>query len=1033
MTDTFRWRPPLPSFGRKGGAPVTLVRSRGQGLLEHLQEYYTERRSVGDLFEVRTSPNMLRRIGIADATPRYLSEYPHWEQAHILLSSLWYKASDNFKLKLRLLLRKRGGLSKVRQWFHTANGMVLPYLISGGQDYQIIDRLTRFTLENCANNYAQFISDMKSLKKRMRKAFALGRSCTCPRYLRTYYAVYSDLAGDPRSTFRSPNEWGRFVLLWTQTRASGLADSKMIAKSVDKFISTVTAPCSMVPLNRSVLNDCVRGCLGVSPDHARISVGTTSCLESSRQEGGKSFHLRRLCRSNRLHTKYDFVTLEPTSLTPRPVRCSEDVVHWAVQTALERPAFVRSARLHCVAEPSKARTITIASYAYQVIMGVFAHVFQATLKSAGVRSGLTRDRHLWRFLTDTMNPQSSNWDSLRMDQPIWSLSTDLSEATDHGNPKIARQVWLAMIQFAMCHPSFPIGLAVLAMNLYCGKRYIFVPHGGKYSLVVTTRGWFMGDMMTKVILTVVHDYSMRLSGLNVYSLVGDDEVALSNERGRLVRHLHHLEQLDFKVSRDDTFISTRLMFYCEEGALVPQRPTQATHVEMRRQRELGYLDYPRIRLLLAEWVETDQYSMTNIGRFSLLGKETKWVHNTNPTAAKQFLIAGLLQHVMVPQDSDTLCPYTPLEIGGDGAYHPDPMFLHRVIEDKSRDPREVRYRIQSLLEGTTAFRFVRSDRLNEVVHKHHLLLPALEEVRKYLPPESVVVPQSDVHRTLLESVKVRGLERPQQTWLRLCRGFYYRRIFAGAEPPVPSFDIQRSFSAGSRDVHPDLGMFLTHWRNPGFRFANHDPYFVIRDRADKADPLHLPWVWSDLDTLKYPSSFSIFSQWMEQDVTLQDRALDDVIRLIVHGQPLPDRVVKRLNLFMESDNYILSQLPKSNVPESYFLVTRDLKLCAQVSRVLTTRRGRDVFVYALDPAIYLVGGLSNGCMYHSSHIPREDYAEVAWVEDPGAILHVDYTEFTDGFPHYPEILDIQYSVYRTSHQLVAVIRPGHTESNPQRL
>jgi hypothetical protein len=420
--------------------------------------------------------------------------------------------------------------------------------------------------------------------------------------------------------------------------------------------------------------------------------------------------------------------------------------------------------------------------------------------------------------------------------------------------------------------------------------------------------------------------------------------------------------------------------------------------------------------------------MTNIGRFSLLGKETRWVSNTNPRALMNFIRAGLLQHIIVPQDRDTLCPYIPLEIGGDGAYTPDPNFLYRVVEDKSRDPQEVKYRIISLLKGTSAFKFVRSDRLNEVVHKHHLLLPVLEEVRKYLPPESVIVPQSETHRVLLESVRVRGLERPQQTWLRLCRGFYYKRIFEGGEPPVPTFSVERSFKGGKSDeLYPDYATFVRHWANPGFKFANHDSYFVVRDLADKADPLHLPWVWSDLDTLRYPSSFNIFSRWMEEDVTLQDRALDDVIQLITRNRPLPDRVVKRLNLFMESDNYILSQCPKEDIPQSYGIVTRDIKLCARVALLLTQRKGIDVFVYALDPAIYLTGGLANGLLYHSSRIPREDYYNLPWVEDPGAILHVDYTEFTDGFPHDESIYDKGYSVYRTSHPTVAVIRFGRDE------
>jgi hypothetical protein len=53
------------------------------------------------------------------------------------------------------------------------------------------------------------------------------------------------------------------------------------------------------------------------------------------------------------------------------------------------------------------------------------------------------------------------------------------------------------------------------------------------------------------------------------SFVGDDLIALSTESRLLRDHLQILRDLEFKISEKDTFISSKIMFYCEEGSLVP--------------------------------------------------------------------------------------------------------------------------------------------------------------------------------------------------------------------------------------------------------------------------------------------------------------------------------------------------------------------------------------------------------------------------------------------------------------------------------
>jgi len=680
-------------------------------------------------------------------------------------------------------------------------------------------------------------------------------------------------------------------------------------------------------------------------------------------------------------------------------------------------------RVHAVSEPSKARTITVAPYAYQVIMGVFAHIFQPCLTARQVRSGLKADRHLWRFLTDVLNPQNKDWEELINDN-VYALSTDLSEATDWGDHSVARQLWDAMIH-ASETDEFPLGLALLAKTLYCGKRYCLLPDstGQSFRLVVATRGWFMGDMMTKVILTLSHQYCCVKSGLVVYTLVGDDEIALDSRREVLENHLTTLGEI-FKVSEDDTFISRNFAFYCEEGTLVPQKVQDTPHVRMKRGLGLDYLDYPRIRLLLPQIIETDAYSMTNIGRFALLGKESKWVHSTNTGAARHYAVASLLQHILVPQEPDTICPYTPLEIGGDGAFPHSVEFMRRVIEDKPLDPREVKFRLSSLLNDRFSYKFVRSDRLDKVVHKHHLYLPKVEGLRQLLPEESILDTSEATSRAMLSSLRVSSIRDPQSVFFDIAKGLYYQSLLDGKKPIEPTFNIEKAFKGGhTHEPTLDIQMLIETWKNPGFKFSNDWGYFVDTRKINKLNPMNLGWNWS-IET-RYPSSRAIFEDWAHENVDLREASLPDIISTLRDRTPLPERVVRRLNLFIESDSYILHTLPREYAELGMVgLITRDQRLCRLVQRKLQSWNNAKVHtVVCIDPAIYMIGRMDEVENHLRPHDAHEGWSMTV-IEDPGAMLYVDYNEFDDGFPLDEGIWDkeVKFFISRWNNVTVATLK-----------
>jgi len=986
-----RWTPPLPSLGRAG--PRILVEPSST-YLHKLEDYYCEFRSCASIFERRVSPGFQEKVLRVRNAPAFLDQFEPRQQKSLLLRNLYYRTSQHFATKLQFEL-DQGKLGRVRQWWHTADATVLPLLISSVEEpaHNEVDHLTRWALENCANNYALFQRDFKSLKKAMRKAFALKGhiddvpcKATMLPYLRSC---------QKKQDFDGPTDFGRYVLLWTQTRATGLADNKMLQTSIEKFISTVSTPSEKVQMDPAVLIETLGGARDADPSKAVLSVGTTACLEKTRAKGGKTTFLQQLARSKSLKARYNFETLEPEYITPVPVRTSEDVLNWAVHNILHHPAYVRCVRVHVVAEPGKARTITVAPYAYQVLMGIFAHVYQATLKSKGVQSGLRADRHLWRFLQQTLNPQNENWDTLQ-EGNVYALSTDLSEATDFGNKDVAREVLHYMIRLT---PGMPRGLSVLMKTLYCSKRYCFVPQGRGFGLVTAKRSWLMGDMMTKFMLTVVHDYCCRLSLLSTYTLVGDDEIALSSHHKQLSNHLLNLEKF-FKISEDDTYISEHFAFYCEEGTILPQYAHDTNHVRMRRGKELLYLDYPRIRLLIPTQLETDAYSATNQGRFALLGKESRWVNQVNQDARLHFAMASLYQHILVPQDRDTLCPFTPLEMGGDGGFPHSPEFLRRVVDDKTHNPRETKFRMVSLLNNMFSHKFVRSDRLDKVVHKHHLYLPKLEGLKGLLPPEAVLEPRTEEAKIMLRSMRFREIEKPQQTFFRLARGLYYKDLLQGRTPAEPVFSIDRKFDGGQSEPQIEYRHFIEKWRNPGFSFQDIDTYFVYKSKIPGMDPMNLGWSKA---VEPYPSSRDLFNDWAEREISFEEMSFPAVLSMIQEGTALPPRVVQRLNLVLESDSYIIHMIP-DEPKEIIGIVTRDIKLCHKVRYACEGRTLKPHYVLALDPVIYLTGRVDD-----TYRLPIDIATAIPvdqeYIPDPGAMLHVDYTEFTDGFPHDLGVFD----------------------------
>jgi hypothetical protein len=710
----------------------------------------------------------------------------------------------------------------------------------------------------------------------------------------------------------------------------------MIERSIEKMISTVTVPSPMVQLKHDVLYDCLGDFRKVDGRNCHVSAGPAATLQSTRQNGGQSGFIQALTQNPCLTRVYNLVDLTYEEIEPRPVRSAQDLLSWAVTEVHCRPTYSKLVRVHAISEASKARTVTVSNFAVQIIFGVLARMLTPALTCPHVVGGLKASRNLWNFLKEDLDPTDTLWGELTP-YSIYGVSCDLEEATDYGNMSVARQILHLAIQRAKAvnGEQFPLGFAVLAKTMYLSPRYLIYRKNNLWTWATKRKGWLMGDRLTKYVLTVAHDYVLHSSGISpVASVVGDDAAILTNDPEDGPRYLQGLLDTGFKPSMDDYFVSRRLLFYCEEACSVPQVLDHLPGPCIRRKVPSCYQDYPRIRLLIPNTSETDAYSSTNVGRFALLGKETRWVAQNSATLLPLFERATRLQHMLLPTDSDTLCPYLPIEIGGDGSFTNDPALLRGVIESRSRDPDEVYYRIDSMMQGAWSCRYVRSERTNEVVHKHHLMVPIINETRHLIPDDAVISGDT----LLINSIRVPQIEQPEKTAFRLWRSYYYSELFAGRKPPVPSFDVERSYHGGRSVRRPNISDFVTKWRDDGFTYNSVSDYLVLKDKVPALDYLNLGWNWPHGD--QDPSARWWLGDTIVRNSVWNETSQEAFLSHIQNDTALPNHVRDRLYRFVDSDHFLAREVSRwEERPPILILVSKDVKLARRLATILEQKPG----------------------------------------------------------------------------------------------
>lgn len=153
----------------------------------------------------------------------------------------------------------------------------------------------------------------------------------------------------------------------------------------------------------------------------------------------------------------------------------------------------------------------------------------------------------------------------------------------------------------------------------------------------------------------------------IASEVGDDEEVVSNSKAfvGLLPVFHELAGM--KVSEEDTSISPRFGNLAEDLVVLPDGYYQVYHNTRNTssERDMAYLDVPKLRLAIDIRPGRMDHSSTNDGKASLVGSRNAWIPRDSPIKGI-YEIFSLYQDVNLGLLRDKRFAYLPQSLGGYG-------------------------------------------------------------------------------------------------------------------------------------------------------------------------------------------------------------------------------------------------------------------------------------------------------------------------------------------------------------------------------
>lgn len=180
------------------------------------------------------------------------------------------------------------------------------------------------------------------------------------------------------------------------------------------------------------------------------------------------------------------------------------------------------------------------------------------------------------------------------------------------------------------------------------------------------------SFLENINVCVLTDYlnDSEIKGIIRGMEVGDDRLDLCNYEGRLELELHvqsHI--LGMKTSPEDTSISKKLWNFTEVTGILPCAKEEAFDYVRKtgKLENLGFLDCPRLRIILDTRKGNSAHSNSSVGKASMLGRDGAAVRQELVEICN---ISGFLQDGFLQTVNMTEPKYLPRIMGGCGAGSP---------------------------------------------------------------------------------------------------------------------------------------------------------------------------------------------------------------------------------------------------------------------------------------------------------------------------------------------------------------------------
>jgi len=154
---------------------------------------------------------------------------------------------------------------------------------------------------------------------------------------------------------------------------------------------------------------------------------------------------------------------------------------------------------------------------------------------------------------------------------------------------------------------------------------------------------------------------------HIESEVGDDFITISNRYTYLCGYLATMKDfMDLVLSEKDTSINTGVGNFAESLVVIPRNYGDTWLSQKSTNRgQLGYIDVPKLRLILPVRQERLTWSSTDVGKLTDMGNLNSWVPEDSRLKGT-FELASLMQDALLDVVGNKLNAYMPTDFGGAG-------------------------------------------------------------------------------------------------------------------------------------------------------------------------------------------------------------------------------------------------------------------------------------------------------------------------------------------------------------------------------